>query len=476
MAGGGLPPTSAPRCSPGWPVGSALPDVRPATRPAHFADAGLTVLRVPRSGAGGEIWCRLDGGPHGFGSIAAHAHADALSVELRCGGVDVLADPGCYCYHGEPAWRALLPLHAGAQHVGAGRDGPVSVGRAVPVGAARDITRDRRPYRRWRCVALDRRARRLRPPRPSRSPTGAPSSSTRASGSCGSSTRCAPTGTTRAGSRSTSARPWTAELDGRVRRCAGPTAPAAAITADARPARRFTGGCYRGQSDPPLGWYSPGFGRREPAVTVVGRGRIDPRLRPAVQHAQARCVSGGRDAMAVKALTGALAAALLLSACAGTASAPAPPAGSDPAANAALPIGRIAAGVRPHRARPGHRCPRVRCAIDPEVDADLTAKTKANPPGTTFWLAPGVHTLGTDQYGQVEPKEGDVYIGAPGAVIDGRGHNQFAFIGYGEERHDRQPDRSRLHAAAGPRRGQPRLGRRLDRSRTTRSRTTRAPR
>ena len=54
---------------------------------------------------GPEIWCRCDGGPHGFLSIAAHAHADALSIEVRHDGVDILADPGTYCYHGEPAWR-----------------------------------------------------------------------------------------------------------------------------------------------------------------------------------------------------------------------------------------------------------------------------------------------------------------------------------------------------------------------------------
>jgi hypothetical protein len=38
-------------------------------------------------------------------SIAAHAHADALSVELRHGGVEILVDPGTYCYHGEEAFR-----------------------------------------------------------------------------------------------------------------------------------------------------------------------------------------------------------------------------------------------------------------------------------------------------------------------------------------------------------------------------------
>ncbi|TCC66559.1 alginate lyase family protein [Kribbella pittospori] len=76
---------------------------RPAERPEHFEDAGLTILRS--RDAGPEIWCRADAGPHGFLSIAAHAHCDALSLEVRVGGVDVLADPGTYCYHGEEAWR-----------------------------------------------------------------------------------------------------------------------------------------------------------------------------------------------------------------------------------------------------------------------------------------------------------------------------------------------------------------------------------
>jgi len=72
---------------------------RPADRPSRFADAGMTLLRTSDAGVP-EIWCRCDGGPHGYLSIAAHAHADALSVEVRYGGVDVLADPGTYCYHG----------------------------------------------------------------------------------------------------------------------------------------------------------------------------------------------------------------------------------------------------------------------------------------------------------------------------------------------------------------------------------------
>ena len=80
---------------------------RPPRRPSRFEDAGITILRTSERGSP-EIWCRCDGGPHGFLSIAAHAHADALSVEVRYGGVDILADPGTYCYHGEPAWRSYF--------------------------------------------------------------------------------------------------------------------------------------------------------------------------------------------------------------------------------------------------------------------------------------------------------------------------------------------------------------------------------
>ncbi len=69
-----------------------------------FPDAGMTILRS-RGEDGPEIWCRCDSGPHGFLSIAAHAHADALSLEVRHDGVEILIDPGTYCYHGEPEWR-----------------------------------------------------------------------------------------------------------------------------------------------------------------------------------------------------------------------------------------------------------------------------------------------------------------------------------------------------------------------------------
>src|SRR5262245_52112028 len=49
--------------------------------------------------------------------------------------------------------------------------------------------------------------------------------------------------------------------------------------------------------------------------------------------------------------------------------------------------------------------------------------------GKVFWLAPGVHTLGSGQYSQVIPRDRQVFIGAPGAVVDGRHVNLYAFGG-----------------------------------------------
>jgi hypothetical protein len=47
--------------------------------------------------------------------------------------------------------------------------------------------------------------------------------------------------------------------------------------------------------------------------------------------------------------------------------------------------------------------------------------------GTTYWLAPGVHTLGTGIYNQIIPANNTTFIGAPGAILDGQGVNNFAF-------------------------------------------------
>ncbi|MFG2949439.1 heparinase II/III family protein [Streptomyces adustus] len=249
--------------------GAAPAVTRPASRPAHFSDAGMTILRGPE-----HIWARCDGGPHGFLSIAAHAHADALSVEVRHDGVDVLADPGTYCYHGQPEWRRYFRSTIGHNTLELdGADQSVSGGPFLWTRHARS-----------RVLAAD--------------PSGA---------SAG--------GTAR----------WCAEHDGYQhavhRRQVELTAashelkvvdevrgdrPAAvrlafhlgpAITADLvgnrarltwtrdgedRSAELDLPGelnwqAHRGASEPPLGWYSPGFGRKEPATTLLGTGFADGR-------------------------------------------------------------------------------------------------------------------------------------------------------------------------------------------------------
>ena len=49
------------------------------------------------------------------------------------------------------------------------------------------------------------------------------------------------------------------------------------------------------------------------------------------------------------------------------------------------------------------------------------------PADTTYWFAPGEHTLGTGEYNQIAPSAGDTFIGAPGAILNGQGVNQVAF-------------------------------------------------
>jgi hypothetical protein len=74
---------------------------RPSQRPSRFADARITLLRT--NGAN-EIWCRCDGGSHETVRSAAGAHADALCVEVRYAGVDILAGPGISRYRAERAY------------------------------------------------------------------------------------------------------------------------------------------------------------------------------------------------------------------------------------------------------------------------------------------------------------------------------------------------------------------------------------
>ncbi|GGY51582.1 hypothetical protein GCM10010363_35740 [Streptomyces omiyaensis] len=244
--------------------GGGTPAVRrPASRPAHFADAGLTVLRGP-----GGIWCRCDGGPHGFLSIAAHAHADALSVEVRHDGVDVLADPGTYCYHGQPEWRRYFRSTLGHNTLElGGTDQSVSGGPFLWTRHARSrvLVADASggDTARWcaehdgyegavhrRRVELDGGNRELRVVD---EVTGG-RTAVRLAFHLGPAIAAELEGN-RAVLR------WTRDGEDR----------SAVLDLPGELSWR----AHRGETSPPLGWYSAGFGRKEPSTTLVGSGFAD---------------------------------------------------------------------------------------------------------------------------------------------------------------------------------------------------------
>ena len=80
------------------------------TGPSHppsglrtFDSGGYSVFRNAIAGHGCMLI--LDHGPLGYLSIAAHGHADALSVWLHLDGEPVLIDAGTYLYHAGGEWR-----------------------------------------------------------------------------------------------------------------------------------------------------------------------------------------------------------------------------------------------------------------------------------------------------------------------------------------------------------------------------------
>ena len=245
---------------------------RPAHRPSRFADAGLTILRTG-PGEAPEIWCRCDGGPHGFLSIAAHAHADALSVEVRHGGVDILADPGTYCYHGDPLWRAYFRstiAHNTIERAGrsqSGDGGPFlwlqhASGREIEVHDTGDTlswTAEHDGYlslsppaRHRRRVRLDRATRTLE----ITDEIEGEGHDIRLAFHLGPEVQAE---LVPDGSGSTAA----------ILRWAGPTAKGAARL-ELPAGLRWS--LHRGETDPILGWYAEGLGRRSPSYTLLGSG------------------------------------------------------------------------------------------------------------------------------------------------------------------------------------------------------------
>jgi hypothetical protein len=245
---------------------------RPTTLCNRFADAGMVLLR-DRPHREDEIWCRCDHGPHGFLSIAAHAHADALSIELRCGGVEVLVDPGTYTYQGEAAWRSYFRSTIGHNCLElAGQDQSVAGGPFMWIrsAAATEVATsglDGGPEAVWRAahdgyqrlspgarhertVTLDRATRRL-------VVEDAVASSGRQD--CRLAFHVGPE--------------VDCYLDGNVAQLSWQT-DAGGWRAVMRLPEKLDWSAVRGQSEPPLGWYSPRFGAKLPIVALVGKGVI----------------------------------------------------------------------------------------------------------------------------------------------------------------------------------------------------------
>jgi Heparinase II/III-like protein/Heparinase II/III N-terminus len=261
---------------------------RPSRRPDRFADAGITLLRTSAERKP-EIWCRCDGGPHGFLSIAAHAHADALSVELRYGGVDILADPGTYCYHGEPAWRTYFRSTIGHNTVELGNQSQSAEGgpflwlrhaqaretEVLDTGDTAAWTAEHDGYLALDPPATHRRSVRL----------------DRAAGVVEITDEVDQAHDLRLAFHL--GPEVEAELDGTTAPLRWPDAATPGTAALELPgALRWS--LHRGQADPILGWYSSGLGHRVPAITLLGEGRSAVR-QPFVTRLELAGSSQSRD-------------------------------------------------------------------------------------------------------------------------------------------------------------------------------------
>lgn len=210
----------------------------------HARRAGTTLLRTSGSN---QIWCQCAGGrSHGWLSLAAHAHADALSVEVRYAGVDILADLGAFCYSGEGGpFRWVRSAHT--REIEILDDGDIARWTAEHDGHA---LLDPSALHR-RSVLLDRASRSI----------DIVDQIEGSSQDIYPAFRLGPD--------------VQAELEESCAVLAWPTAsPPGAARLELPPGLRWS--LHRGGIDPILGWYSPDLSRRVHAVTLLGRGRCVP--------------------------------------------------------------------------------------------------------------------------------------------------------------------------------------------------------
>jgi hypothetical protein len=245
---------------------------RPARRPNVFPDAGIAFLR-DLDDRPDELWCRCDHGPHGYLAIAGHAHADALSIEVRHAGVDLLVDPGTYCYLTDPVARRYFRSTVAHNTLEIGGQDQATYGGSflwldAPNSKAIAIEGlDDGPVARWqarhdgyakqpgqpiheRTVTLDRVKRHIDV---ADRIVGQGSFAVRLAFHFGPAVEANPDG-------DGFALAW--EANGR-RRTGRLTLPGT-----------LSWQVYRGSNDPMLGWYSAAFHEREPSTSLIGAGSV----------------------------------------------------------------------------------------------------------------------------------------------------------------------------------------------------------
>lgn len=244
---------------------------RPARRPWRFDDAGIAIFRS-QPPEEPEIWCRCDSGPHGFLSIAAHAHADALSIEVRHDGTDILTDPGTYCYSSDPPFRRYFRSTIGHNTLEVlGRDQSASGGptlwtrhaksRLIGVEASADgdegrWTAEHEGYRTLRPEVTHRRTVRFHGEQRLIEVTD----------------EIDTTGRTAVRLAFHLGPTVEAELDGHALTLRWPHQDRGQATATMALPSSLDWSLVRGAEDPVLGWYSPAFGQKVPATDVIGVG------------------------------------------------------------------------------------------------------------------------------------------------------------------------------------------------------------
>ncbi|MGH6981466.1 MAG: alginate lyase family protein [Stellaceae bacterium] len=246
---------------------------RAERRPNLFPDAGIAFLR-DLDRRRDELWVRCDSGPHGYLAIAGHAHADALSIEVRHAGVDLLVDPGTYCYLTDPVARRYFRSTVAHNTLEIGGTDSATYGGSflwldAPDAEALSIDGlDDGPVARWRArhdgyakkkpgqplheriVTLDRSARRV---------------------------------------DIVDSIAGQGRFDVRLAYHFGPAVEARADGAGfalswQANGRRYTGRLtlptalgwqvHRGATEPMLGWYSAAFNEKEPSTSLIGSGQL----------------------------------------------------------------------------------------------------------------------------------------------------------------------------------------------------------